>query len=228
MFTKFRFSLSLILVAILIFVGIDLHAGEIHGKILIREKQESSASIGTRSILRKYVTKTDSYHEHDSKAPDTLSVIVYLEGFEYTPDTTSSVAVLDQRGQKFVPHVLPVLVGTEVRFPNSDVVYHNVFSFSKPKNFDLGRYPTGKSKSVIFDKPGIVKVYCDIHPDMNAFIIVLQNPYFTTTAPDGSFKLTDIPAGSYKLKAWYGRWPEKSIDVTVTDEKPVYIDIDFP
>ena len=205
-----------------------LYSGEIRGKVMITEKQDTPVSISSRSIIRKYVTKADNYHEHAAKPSDTLAVVVYIADIQFETSGNKGIAVLDQRGQKFVPHVLPVLVGTEVRFPNSDVVYHNVFSYSKTRSFDLGRYPTGRSKSVIFDKPGVVKVYCDIHPDMNAFIIVLSNPYFTTTAPDGSFVLRDVPPGSYTLKAWYGRWPEKAVKIEVTDDKPVEINIDFP
>ena len=88
---------------------------------------------------------------------------------------------MDQRDQTFVPHVLAITVGTTVEFPNSDLTFHNVFSLSKTKSFDLGRYSRGKSKSVRFDRPGVVQVFCDIHSHMSAFILVFAHRYFAVT-----------------------------------------------
>jgi plastocyanin len=109
---------------------------------------------------------------------------------------------MDQRAEAFVPHVLAIMAGTTVEFPNNDRTYHNVFSFSKPKTFDLGRYAAGKSKAVRFDRPGIVRVFCDIHPHMNAFILVFGHPYFSTTDVDGRYRIPDVPAGNYTVAVW--------------------------
>jgi plastocyanin len=112
-------------------------------------------------------------------------------------------AVLDQHNERFVPHVLAVMVGTVVDFPNSDATYHNVFSLSRAKRFDLGRYAAGRSKSVRMDRPGVVRVFCEIHSHMNAFILVFNHPFFDVTAPDGRFELPAVPPGSYTLVGWY-------------------------
>ncbi len=112
-------------------------------------------------------------------------------------------AVMDQHNERFVPHVLAVMVGTVVDFPNSDATYHNVFSLSRARRFDLGRYAAGRSKSVRMDRPGVVRVFCEIHSHMNAFILVFNHPFFDVTAPDGRFELPAVPPGGYTLVGWY-------------------------
>jgi plastocyanin len=111
-------------------------------------------------------------------------------------------AVLDQRDETFVPHVLAITTGTTVDFPNSDRIYHNVFSLSKTARFDLGRYPVGRSKAIRFDKPGIVRVFCDIHSHMNAFILVFSHPYFAMTDAAGTYRIDKVPPGTYQVIAW--------------------------
>jgi len=134
--------------------------------------------------------------------------VLYLEGpavdhqIYHAPERHPK---LDQRDLQFHPRVLPILAGTTVDFPNRDNLFHNVFSYSRPKEFDLGRYPKDASRSVTFDEPGIVRVYCDIHSHMNATILVLRNPYFTAPADDGTFSLRHIPEGDYTLVLWYDR-----------------------
>ena len=135
---------------------------------------------------------------------DRLTSVVYVES---PPRTLSGAlvpgrAVLDQRDERFVPHVLAITVGTVVDFPNSDRIYHNVFSLSKTRPFDLGRYAAGRSKSVKFDRPGIVRVFCDIHSHMNAFILVFDHPFFALTDQDGRYRIDNVPAGAYNLVAW--------------------------
>jgi len=110
---------------------------------------------------------------------------------------------LDQRNETFVPHVLAIRTGTTVDFPNSDRIYHNVFSLSPARRFDLGRYAVGRSKAVRFDRPGVVRVFCDIHSHMSAFILVFSHRYFAVTQPDGTFQLPPVPAGTYMLAGWY-------------------------
>jgi plastocyanin len=112
-------------------------------------------------------------------------------------------AVMDQRHERFIPHVLAVMVGTVVDFPNSDLTYHNVFSLSRAKRFDLGRYAAGKSKGVRMDRPGVVRVFCDIHSHMSAFVLVFNHPFFDVTDDDGRFELPALPAGTYTLVGWY-------------------------
>ena len=111
-------------------------------------------------------------------------------------------AVMDQRDETFVPHVLAITTGTTVDFPNSDRIYHNVFSLSKTARFDLGRYEAGHSKAVRFDRPGIVRVFCEIHSHMNAFILVFSHPFFAMTDAEGRYRIDNVPPGTYNLLAW--------------------------
>ena len=124
---------------------------------------------------------------------------------------------LDQRNETFVPHVLAIVAGTTVDFPNSDHTYHNVFSLSKTKSFDLGRYAAGHSKSVRFDRPGIVRVFCDIHSHMSAFILVFAHRYFSVADPDGSYRLENVPPGTYTVVAWNEAAALESRRVVVPD-----------
>ena len=137
--------------------------------------------------------------------PDLRRGVVYLETAPRSAfdEREPGRAVMDQRNERFVPHVLAVMVGTIVDFPNSDLIYHNVFSLSRAKRFDLGRYAAGKSKGVRMDRPGVVRVFCDIHSHMSAFVLVFNHPFFDVTDADGRFQLPSLPAGTYTLAAWY-------------------------
>jgi len=154
--------------------------------------------------------------------------VVYFESaprgaFE---ERESARATLDQRDETFVPHVLAITVGTVVDFPNNDRTYHNVFSLSKAQRFDLGRYAAGRSKAVRFDRPGIVRVFCDIHSHMNAFILVFNHRFFAVTDPQGRYEIAGVPPGIYTLSAWYEGSVRDQRTVTVTGE-PRQGDIDF-
>ena len=115
----------------------------------------------------------------------------------------SGRARIDQRDETFLPHVLSIAAGTTVDFPNNDKTFHNVFSLSKVRRFDLGRYGRGKSESVTFDRPGVVRVFCDIHSHMSAFVLVFEHPFHTATDGDGRYRIENIPAGSYIASAWH-------------------------
>ena len=126
-------------------------------------------------------------------------------------------AVMDQRNETFVPHLLAVTTGTTVDFPNSDKFYHNVFSLSKPARFDLGRYAAGHSKAIRFDRAGIVRVFCDIHSHMNAFILVFTHPFFAITDGEGRYHIDNIPPGTYGVIAWNEGTASEPKPVTVPD-----------
>ena len=134
---------------------------------------------------------------------------------------------LAQKGQGFEPRVLPVAVGGRVDFPNLDPIYHNVFSVSPPKRFDLGKYGQGKSKSLVFDKPGLVNVYCDIHSNMEAFIVVLPNAWFAQPDADGRFTLPPLPAGTYKVRVWHPDLGDRTVEATVSDDQTRDVELSF-
>src|SRR5215468_4012896 len=151
--------------------------------------------------------------------PDLLRSVVYLESaprgaFE---STDSGRVVMDQRNETFVPHVLAIMTGTTVDFPNSDKFYHNVFSLSKPARFDLGRYAAGRFRSVRFDKPGIVRVFCDIHSHMNAYILVFSHPFFSLTDNEGRYRIDNVPSGTYNVVAWNEGVSSEALPVVVPD-----------
>jgi plastocyanin len=130
--------------------------------------------------------------------------VVYLEtapraAFETSEDRRGR---MDQRHERFAPHVLAVTSGTWVDFPNGDSTYHNVFSLSKTKEFNLGRYAVGKSKAVRFDRPGIVRVFCDIHSHMSAFILVFAHRFFAVTDDEGRYRIEGVPPGTYTVAVW--------------------------
>jgi len=148
--------------------------------------------------------------------PDWRRSVVYLEtaprgAFEIREERVR----MDQRHEAFVPHVLAITVGTTVDFPNNDATFHNVFSLSRTKSFDLGRYAAGHSKSVRFDRPGIVRVFCDIHSHMSAFILVFSHRFFAVTDDEGRYRIEDLPPGTYTVVVWNERLPEASKPVTI-------------
>jgi plastocyanin len=150
---------------------------------------------------------------------DRLRSVVYLESAPrraFEADEAGH-AVMDQRKETFVPHLLAVMTGTTVDFPNSDKFYHNVFSLSKPARFDLGRYSAGHSRSIRFDRPGIVRVFCDIHSHMSAFILVFGHPYFAVTDTQGRYHIDNVPPGSYTAVAWNEGNASDPRPVTVPD-----------
>jgi plastocyanin len=160
--------------------------------------------------------------------PDQRVAVVYLEtaprgAFEDRPGPT---VVLDQRNENFVPHVLAITTGTSVEFLNSDRTYHNVFSLSKANSFDLGRYAPGRSKVVRFDRPGIVRVFCEIHSHMNAFILVFAHRHFALTNAQGEYRIDGIPPGTYTVSVWHPGISIKSESVHVP-EQGGEVELDF-
>jgi plastocyanin len=113
------------------------------------------------------------------------------------------VARLVQKNKRFTPHVIAVTVGTQIEFPNQDPFFHDVFSIHHGKPFDLGLYESGSARKIRFSQPGVSYIFCSIHPQMNAAVVVLRTPYFAVTGSDGSFRIGHLPSGHYKLEVWY-------------------------
>jgi plastocyanin len=184
--------------------------GSIRGRVEIRR---AAAQIERRPGVADLGTPTAR------DVPDLLRSVVYLESaprgaFE---TTDGGRAVMDQRNETFVPHVLAISTGTIVDFPNSDKFYHNVFSLSKTRPFDLGRYAAGNSRPVRFDRAGIVRVFCDIHSHMNAYILVFNHPFFAMTDGEGRYRIENVPPGTYGVIAWNEGTSSESRPIAVPD-----------
>jgi plastocyanin len=151
--------------------------------------------------------------------PAVTDVIVYVVGFNETPATNKPAASVAQKGRKFVPDLVAVTVGQSVSFPNADAFLHNVFSQSSTRKFDLGSFKKGESKEKSFETLGVVDVYCNIHPEMAATILVLPNTRHTRAKPDGSFAIDGVPPGTWTVFAYTRRAAKPaSAKVTVAAE----------
>jgi plastocyanin len=160
------------------------------------------------------------------KATDLSDVVVYVETSK--AKARPGKEVITMKSKAFVPHVIVVGTGTTVEFPNEDPILHNVFSVSA-EGFDLGLYKRPKSGSRTFDTPGIYTLYCNIHPQMSATVVVRDNPYFTKAAKDGTFRIEGVPPGDYKVSAFHERAGEGvpvAVKVGATDAARVALSLD--
>jgi plastocyanin len=154
-------------------------------------------------------------------------VVVFLK--DAPPQRTAPTTVdIRQRDENFIPRVVAVPVGSAVGFPNDDPIYHNVFSLSRVKTFNLGRYPRGESKSVRVTKPGVVKVFCDIHSHMTATIMVFNHPWYAVVGEDGRFELSGVPPGEREITAWHERLGDTTVPVRLEAGRATEADFVLP
>lgn len=159
------------------------------------------------------------------------NVVVYVEGVSWKQPRSGPpprALVMRQANEAFEPHILPILAGSSVEFPNSDPFFHNVFSLSTASAFDLGHYPAGATRTVTFDRPGLVKVFCHLHADMSGVILVLDNPFFTIPDESGSYRIDGIPPGQYHVVAWHERARRVSRSVKVDAATETTLDFQIP
>ncbi len=174
----------------------------------------SAATITGKFELR------DSREVAVSKKMDYSGIVVWLEPIKASPDVPASArlesaaphATMVQKDKTFTPHVLAIPVGATVEFPNFDPIFHNAFSNYNGKTFDLALYPPGTSKSVVFSKPGVVRVFCNIHANMSAVIVVLDTPYFNVSKRTGAFQISNVPQGDYGLRVFHERATEATLN----------------
>lgn len=154
-------------------------------------------------------------------ASSNANAVVYVEGASPAP-AVGKQAVMDQEGMKFVPHVLPVQTGTTVEFLNSDQVSHNVFTPDKcAGQFNLGTWGKGEKRTYTFDEPCATVILCAIHPEMEAYVVVVSTPYFAVTRADGSFTIEGVPEGTHTVKVWTPAGKESSLQVKVAGDTEV-------
>ena len=161
--------------------------------------------------------------------PDSSDVVVWIEGAHRGDSTQSPRVVMKSQQKRFTPRTVAVAKRGVVDFPNVDAIYHNVFSVSGGNRFDLGLYRAGASKEKAFDETGLVRVYCNIHPTMIGFVMVVDSDYSSVTSKDGSFRFEGVPAGSFTLKAWHEESGENPVPISVraraTTEIPISLDV---
>lgn len=150
--------------------------------------------------------------------------VVYVKDEKGPSPSLPPRAVVNQKGLRFVPHVLAIQAGTTVEFPNSDPLLHNVFSISGSKRFNLGLYGRGAVRSLNFDKPGVVQLLCNVHLEMSGFIVIVDNPYFAKTGTDGSFYIDGVPEGEHRLALWHERFAAQERVVRVPASGTVKVD----
>jgi plastocyanin len=196
----------------------NLFAGDITGSV--RAEPKAGVEQDPLATTAAYSSRKFKFAEKVDYA-DMKDFVVSIEGkvgtnFVSTNVVTVTTTRVAQKGAVFTPHVLPVMAGTTVEWPNHDDIFHNVFSDSDAKQFDLGLYKDNPpEKRVTFDRAGKVDVYCSIHANMHCIVLVMENPYFAVTDADGNYSITNVPPGTYKLKAWHERMPADEKEIVV-------------
>ncbi len=147
------------------------------------------------------------------KHSDYSGVVVWLDsGAGVAPKTKPGKALMVQSNKRFRPHILAIVVGATVDFPNYDPIFHNAFSNYDGQVFDVGLYPPGTTRSILFKREGIVRIFCNIHPSMSAIIVVTKSPYYAVSAKSGDFAIRDVPPGSYRLHIFHERATEQTLE----------------
>ncbi len=210
----------------LLLLTLSASAGEVHGHAVITKRLTKRALSPIIYNLRDVATPDARREAEPVNEFDRMVVI--LEPGKAAPPKPPVTEILNQQGARFDPDFIVVPVGSTVEFPNSDPIFHNVFSLSKTRPFDLGYYPQGKSRTVTFNNPGVVQVYCHIHSNMYAAIVVTASPWFQKPTADGGFSFSNVPAGRYRLTAWHKIAGLHKVDVEVPATGDVDVTIRVP
>ncbi len=159
------------------------------------------------------------------KKTDITDFVITVEDIEGSYSPPERPVVMEQKELRFVPHVLVILVGTTVEFPNRDPLSHNVFSISDAKRFNLGLYTQGTVRRLKFEKPGVVELLCNVHLEMSGFIVVTKNPFFAQTDADGNYHIEGVPPGRHRVRCWHERYraQERVVQVPESD----FVTVDF-
>ena len=194
------------------------------GKVVGTVKLTLAAS--GKSAARAYDTR--SVAPRAKPLPESRNVIIFVDGLAASGDLAPMKATIAQKDEQFVPHVVAITRGSSVTFPNDDPFFHNVFSLSRGASFNLGRYPSGATRSRVFARPGVVKVFCELHSHMSAVIRVFDHPWFAIPDDNGTFSLDGIPAGDHTLVAWHERIGERRDRVTIRTGQATEVSFTLP
>ena len=199
-----RFKALLIIGATAIFAACA-GAQDISGTILIQKRLTRPSVTAAVSVYQRgTVVKLGKDADENPIASEQRRVVVYLEGAgPAAGDSAIPSPQVEQLDRRFMPDLVVVPVGSTVSFPNMDPIFHNVYSLSKPKSFDLGSYDKGETRKVLFPKPGIVDVYCHLHPNMAATVVVTPNRWYARPDRAGHYRIPDVPSGKYTVVAWH-------------------------
>ncbi|MDA0204539.1 MAG: carboxypeptidase regulatory-like domain-containing protein [Acidobacteria bacterium] len=194
-------ALTILTLCCLLVAGDGL-AGDVSGRIKVVRTLTKTAVLPVATAYRRGVVVAPASNSTGSVAAELGRIAIYLET-DLPLSANPVTAVIEQRQRRFVTETVVVPKGSRISFPNLDPIFHNVFSLSKTKTFDLGNYPKGSTRFVKLDRPGLVKVYCHLHPDMSAVIMVTPNDHATKPNADGSFSLPNVPPGEHTLVVWH-------------------------
>ena len=197
--------------------------GRIEGQVLL-----STTLTYRRPRFRIYTDPGPGARPPEKGGDEMRNVVLYIQRAPAPGGAEPARTAVAQRDEQFQPHVVPVYRGATVDFPNADDVFHNVFSLSSAKTFDLGRFPKGSSKSVVFDKSGTVQVFCHIHSDMSAIVLVLDNPYFVVPSDEGKYVIDGVPPGDYTVVGWHERIKPVTRTVHVVAGETARLDFNIP
>lgn len=218
-------SIRFVLCCITVIVSISFHTQVAHAAVIEGSVELAKYAPRSPAVSQRYAGQAGA-GKADTAPPHVA--VAYLEGASITREQLrppEEPIVLAQKGLQFAPGILPVMLGSKVRFPNNDDVFHNVFSYSPSKSFDLGRYARNEEAPVQhFDTPGLVKLFCEVHSHMRGTILVLETPHFVTSDAEGNFRLEGIPAGEYILKVWVNEKQTLQRSVVVKDEETLTVE----
>ncbi len=212
-------------------IAAGLRAQAISGTILIKKKLTKPSVTASVSVYQRgTAVKLGKDAEMDPLAYERSRVVIYLEGpvpADKNPDAVATLQI-EQLDRRFSPDMVVVPVGSTVTFPNMDPIFHNIYSLSKPKSFDLGSYDKGDTRKVAFPKPGIVEIYCHLHPNMAATVVVTPNRWYTRPDRNGQYRISDVPPGQYTLVAWHKSAGFFRKSVVIEDGRDVTADFFIP
>ena len=199
-------------------------AAELAGKIILQKNVRRTTVSATAYNLRAGVAQGSSPQPRSANPFERVAVWLESDRAETVAPVTTRI---EQRNQRFEPQLVIVPKGSTVEFPNLDLVFHNIFSLSGARPFDLGYYPKGQSRQVTFSRTGVVQVYCHVHSNMYAAIVVVSSRWATQPASDGTFEWPDVPPGKYRLMAWqrFGGLYRRDV---VVQANPLHIDMMIP